>query len=89
MISIGIDIGSFSIKVAKVRSLNKGYELLKLSEYPLSPDPTKDNQIEVIEALRDIKSRFWEEGAQIVIGAHQYEVILRRRHFPFVNGIKL
>jgi general secretion pathway protein L len=89
MLSIGIDIGSFSIKVAKVRSSSKGYELLHISEYPLSQDPSKDNQIEIIEILRDIRGRYYEDGAQFVVGAHQYEVTARRREFPFRERHKI
>lgn len=89
MLSIGIDIGSYSVKVAKVRSISKGYELLHYSEYPLSQDPAKDNQLEIIEILRDVRSRLWEEGTQIVMGAHQFDVSLRRRDFPFRERHKI
>lgn len=89
MLSIGIDIGSFSVKVAKVRSLKQGYELVAFSEYPLSQDPNKDTQIDLIEILRDVKNRLWEEGTQIVIGAHPFEVSLRRREFPFRERHKI
>lgn len=89
MLSIGIDIGSFSVKVAKVRSLKVGYELLSFSEYPLSQDPNKDKQIELVEILRDVKNRLWEDGVQIVIGAHTNELSLRRREFPFRERHKI
>lgn len=89
MLSLGIDIGSFSIKVAKIRSLPKGYEVLALSEYPLPQDPNKDTQIDIIEALRDIYKRFWEEGIHVVAGAHQFDVSLRRRDFPFRERHKI
>lgn len=89
MLSIGIDIGSFSVKVAKVRSLKQGYELLSFSNYPLSQDPNKDTQIELIEILRDIKNRLWEEGTQTVIGAHTNDLSLRRREFPFRERHKI
>ncbi|MCB0349749.1 MAG: pilus assembly protein PilM [Bdellovibrionales bacterium] len=89
MFSIGIDIGSYSIKVAKVRSSGKSYELVHYSEYPLSQDPNKDNQIETIEILRDVHSKIWEEGTQYVVGAHQFEVSIRRREFPFRERHKI
>lgn len=89
MFSIGIDIGSYSVKVAKVRSTNRGYELLNYLDYPLTQDPNKDTQIDIIEILRDVKSKLWEEGTQIVVGAHQYEVSLRRREFPFRERHKI
>ncbi|MEQ1665423.1 MAG: pilus assembly protein PilM [Bdellovibrionales bacterium] len=89
MVSIGIDIGSFSIKVAKVRSNARGYTVEKLSEYPISQDPTKDTQIEIIEVLRDIKATLWEEGALVVTGAHQFDVSIRRKEFPFRERHKI
>ena len=87
--SVGIDIGSFSVKVAKVRSTNRGYECIGTSEYPLSQDPNKDTQIELIEILRDIHSRYIDDGASVVIGAHQFEVSWRRREFPFKERHKI
>lgn len=89
MFSIGIDIGSYSVKVAKVSSSPKGYELIHYSEYPLSQDPSRDNQLEIIEILREIQSKLWEEGTQIVVGAHQFEVSIRRREFPFRERHKI
>lgn len=89
MVSIGIDIGSFSIKVAKVRAAGKGYELLNIGEYPLTQDPNKDTQIDIIEALRDIEKKFGEDGAIYVAGAHPYEVSVRRKEFPFRERHKI
>ncbi len=89
MFSIGIDIGSFSVKVAKVRSHNRGYELMHFSEYPLSQDPTKDNKIEILEILQDTIKRLYEEGTQIVVGAHLYDVAWRRKEFPFRERHKI
>ncbi len=87
--SVGIDIGTYSVKVAKVRSTNRGYECIGTSEYPLSQDPNKDTQIEIIEILRDVHARYIEPGASLVIGAHQYEVSWRRREFPFKERHKI
>src|SRR5580698_6772397 len=89
MLSVGIDIGSYSVKVAKVRSSNRGYELVHFSEFPLSQDPTKDNKIEMVEIFNDIKHRLLEEGTQIVVGAHLYEVAWRRKEFPFRERHKI
>src|SRR6185312_10464049 len=87
--SVGIDIGTYSVKVAKVRSTNRGYECIGTSEYPLSQDPNKDTQIEIIEIIRDIHTRYGEDSPRIVIGAHQYEVSWRRREFPFKERHKI
>lgn len=55
---IGIDIGSYSIKVVEVKNSNQNISILGMQEYPLSVDPTKDNSLEIIEALRKISSHY-------------------------------
>jgi general secretion pathway protein L len=87
--SLGIDIGSFSIKVAKVKSSSRGYDLIGTAEYPLTQDPTKDQTIDVIEAIREIKNKMFEEGDTIVIGAHQFDLTTRRRQLPFRERHKI
>lgn len=89
MYSIGIDVGSFSLKVAKIRSHARGFDLIHFAEYPLSQDPTKDNKIEILEALRDIMGRLFEDGTQIVVGAHMFDVAWRRKEFPFRERHKI
>lgn len=89
MISVGIDIGSYSIKVAQIEGSAKGYSILRLEEYPLTQDPTKDNSIDVLEALRDIKTRFIPDGTQVIISAKQNHISFRRRLFPFKERHKI
>lgn len=89
MISVGIDIGSFSIKVAAVRGTSRGYEVVKLDEYPLSQDPNKDRTIEIIEALRDVRARYGDAEVTYVAGAHQDRVSIRRRNFQFRERHKI
>jgi general secretion pathway protein L len=89
MVSIGIDIGSFSIKVAAVRATQRGYEVIKLDEYPLSQDPNKDRTLEIIEAMRDLHSRYGDAEVSYVTGAHQDRVSIRRRNFPFRERHKI
>lgn len=89
MISIGIDIGSFSIKVAAVRATPRGYEVIKLDEYPLSQDPTKDRTIEILEAMRDLRARYGDTEVSYVTAAHQDRVSMRRRNFPFRERHKI
>ncbi len=54
MKSIGIDIGTYSIKVAEVNYNAKSFQLAGFKEYHLSLDPTIDKDIEILEILRQI-----------------------------------
>lgn len=89
MISVGIDIGAFSIKVAQVEGSAKGFQVLQLEEYPLTQDPSKDATIDIIEALRAIRTKYVKEGVQVVISARQNHVSVRRLPFPFRERHKI
>jgi general secretion pathway protein L len=89
MVSVGIDIGSFSIKVAALRATPRGYDVIKLDEYALSQDPAKDRTIEILEALRDVRSRYADADTVFAAAAHQDRVSLRRRSFPFRERHKI
>lgn len=54
MKSIGIDIGTYSIKVAEVNYSSKSFQLAGFKEYHLSLDPSVDKDIEILEILRQI-----------------------------------
>lgn len=54
MKSIGIDIGTYSIKVAELSYTSKSYQLAGFKEYHLSLDPSVDKDIEILEVLRQI-----------------------------------
>jgi Tfp pilus assembly PilM family ATPase len=54
MISVGIDIGAYSIKVAEVEAPSKSYVIRRVQEFPLSLDLTKDKKIEIIDTLRTL-----------------------------------
>ncbi len=57
MRSIGIDIGSFSIKVAEVLATSKSVQLMGFKEYHLSQDPAADKDIEILEILRQVREQ--------------------------------
>jgi general secretion pathway protein L len=87
--TVGIDIGSFSIKVAHVRQTSKDIELVSVLEYPLSQDPNKDNRLEIIEALRDISKRYDNPEIKFVTGLKLADVNVRRKSFPFKERHKI
>lgn len=74
---VAIDIGSYSVKVAEIRSANQGIQLFGFQEYPLSTEPTKDKDIEILEILRRIDSQYINDTEVTYVGglpAHQVSV---------------
>jgi Tfp pilus assembly PilM family ATPase len=87
MRSIGIDIGSYSLKLAEVESSPKGTTLLRYQEIKLSPDINSDRSLEIIEALRSIsfsgaKSEN-KNDVKTVIAIAQNQASIRLKRFPF------
>lgn len=89
MKSVGIDIGRFSIKLAEVEATQRSFTLTRLEEFPLSNDPTKDTEIEVIDILRTLSQQFDQGATTFVIGMSQKQVIVRQRQFPFRERHKI
>ena len=54
MISLGIDIGSSAIKLVEVQSTRGDYKIYKYQSYKLDTNPQADNEIEIIETLKQI-----------------------------------
>jgi general secretion pathway protein L len=80
---LGIDIGSFSVKVAEVNSSGTDYTITGYFEYPLSPNPQADRSLEVIEILRSLVAAYDPANTRFVIAMPQDDVSLRYKRFPF------
>jgi general secretion pathway protein L len=89
MITVGVDIGSYSIKVAEVESTSKSYIIRALHEYPLSLDLTKDKKIEIIDTLRTLFANYDPERTHFVFAIPQKSVSLRLLNFPFRERFKV
>lgn len=89
MISIGVDIGSYSLKIAQLEDGPRGYNLIGFKEYPLSQDPTKDKSIEVLDTLRNLFSQLDMSQTRIVFGEKQGRVSTRFLEFPFRERHKI
>lgn len=83
MRSIGIDIGSISIKIAEVTSTSQGFVLNDFLELPLSPDPGIDKRIEIIDHLRKISAHYGNTGVRYVFAVPQEKTAVRHLDFPF------
>lgn len=89
MISVGIDIGDSSVKLAEVHATSKSYSIVRFQEFPLSTDPNKDKKIEILDILRQIAGNYDPESTRFVMAIHQNYVALRMRQFPFKERFKI
>ncbi len=90
MKSVGLDIGSYSIKVAEVEAGGKNDgTIIGFTEYPLNPDPRVDRQLEFVEALRKIVSGYDPTSTRFVVAIPQAEISIRYKMFPFRERPKI
>ncbi len=83
MRSIGIDIGSSSIKIAEVISTSQGFLLQDFAEFLLSPEPGADQRIEIITHLRKVSAHYGQTGIRYVVCLPQEQLAVRPLIFPF------
>jgi general secretion pathway protein L len=89
---LGVDIGSYSVKVAELEvsgSGTKSFALVGFHEFTLSTDPNKDRELEIIEGLRKLSSTFDAETTRWVIGIPQHRVSVHHKQFPFRERLKI
>ena len=86
---IGIDIGAYSIKIAELRTTAKSYSLRSFREFPLSPDPTKDKKIQIIDILRNLAIEYNPDQTRFILGVRQSHVSVRHKQFPFKERFKI
>lgn len=89
MISVGVDIGTFSIKIAEVEATSKAYAIRRVLEIPLSLDLTKDRKIQVIDALRTLFGQYDLDKTQFVFALPQKYVSARLLFLPFRERFKV
>jgi general secretion pathway protein L len=89
MRSIGIDIGSSSIKVVEVLATSKGFQVTQSFERALGLNPAHDQEIEVIEFLREISSKYDPSQTRYCLSLRQDQVAIRYKVFPFSDRLKI
>lgn len=89
MRSIGIDIGSSSIKVVEVQSTNKSFQLTQYFEFELGKNQTQDQSLEIIDFLRNLAERYADQKVKFVAALRQDQVSIRNKTFPFSDRIKI
>ncbi|MDB2426216.1 pilus assembly protein PilM, partial [bacterium] len=80
---VGIDIGTFSIKIVELNGNSKSATLKSYTEIPLSQEANKDHKIEIIDALRSFTLSFEPGETHFVVGLNEDKIIHRRLNFPF------
>lgn len=89
MITVGVDIGAYSIKVADLEATSRSYVIRRLQEFPLSLDLTKDRKIEIIDTLRTLFAQYDPANTQFVFAVPQKCVSTRYLNFPFRERFKI
>ncbi|MGZ5279285.1 MAG: pilus assembly protein PilM, partial [Pseudobdellovibrionaceae bacterium] len=89
MKSVGIDIGTSSIKVVEVTSSNKGIQVTQFTEHPLNANPAFDPEIEILEFLRGLSSAYDQATTRFVFSLRQEQVSVRNKTFPFNDRQKI
>ena len=87
--TVGIDIGSFSIKVAELEGQLKSTTVRDFYEIPLSHDPGQDQRLEKLEALKKIAANYDPTRYNIVVGLGSEFSTSRIVNFPFLERRKI
>ena len=90
MKSIGIDIGSSSIKIAELEISGKSLSVNKVQAFPLTSKTESDRELEIITTLKEAITFFnTDEKTKYVLGLPQDKASLRRLNFPFKEKFKI
>ncbi len=87
MRSVGIDIGSFSIKVAELVSAQNSYSVRDFFEVPIRLE--QDRRVQINEALRRIATHFDPSRTKLVVAVGQQDVSTRTKFMPFKEKHKI
>ncbi|MEM7646281.1 MAG: pilus assembly protein PilM, partial [Pseudomonadota bacterium] len=89
MRSIGIDIGRYSIKVVEVLAANRTQQIIKAKEYKILNPETSDQEIDILQTLKQISQEFDTESAKVSCSIRQQYVSTRKLFFPFKERVKI
>ncbi len=89
MRSIGIDIGHSQIRLVEVSSSKKNIKLERFEIRNLGDSTGTDRDLEIIENLRELKSKGDWDSARICVALAQEQVALRNKIFPFTDRYKI
>src|SRR5690606_29334952 len=79
MRSVGIDIGTLSVKIAEIEGSNKSFVLRDYIEVPYSLDLSQDRKVQVLDVLRRIASHYDPTTTRFVVSVSQDMVAVRHK----------
>ena len=87
--SVGVDIGSFSIKVAELEGQLKSSTVRDFYEIPLNHEPGQDLRLDKIEALKKVAATYDPSKYTITVGLGSEFSTARVLNFPFFERRKI
>src|SRR5262245_9400122 len=83
---VGVDIGTYSIKVVRLKQKGKGYQLLNFGIMPLHPEAIVDGNISeaeaIIEAIRNLMRMEKIKSKEVATAVSGQSVIVKRIRVP-------
>ncbi len=89
MKSVGIDIGSHSIKVAIIESDSKSFKLTQFQHYPFTQSKNTDKTIETIDRLRNLFQNLDPKNIKFIVNVSQDLLSVKSKFFPFSDRKKI
>ncbi len=90
---IGLDIGAYSIKLARLKKTRKGFELMNFGIMPTPPDAIVDGVIEkpedITEAIRKLVSSEKVKIKHLVTAVSGESVIIKKINVPIMTDDEL
>lgn len=90
---VGIDIGSHSIKLVRLKKVKQGYKLLNLGIIPLPPEAIVDGAIidaeAVIETLKNLVKSEQIKTKDVVTAVSGTSVIVKKINLPLMSETEL
>ncbi len=79
---VGIDVGSSSVKLVKLKESRGNYQLMNVGVFPLAADTIVDNTImdssSVVDAIRNLITGMGVKGKQVATSVSGHSVIIRK-----------
>jgi general secretion pathway protein L len=72
-----------------MQSTTKGFQVSQFFEHVLNANPGSDHELEIIEYLRDLMTRYDHSQTRFILGLRQDRVAIRNKFFPFNDRIKI
>ena len=83
---VGVDIGTYSIKVVRLKQKGKGYQLLNFGVMPLRPEAIVDGNISeaeaIVEAIRNLMRMEKIKSKEVATAVSGQSVIVKRIRVP-------